>query len=132
MGAWDTTAFGNDDAADWALDLREGDDPAGFVSRTLSLARANGYLESTEGATVVAAAAVVAAACDGTAKLLPPELSAWLRGKEKQLKPLAEAAVAALVKVSGDESELRELWAESGELPEWSIFLESISESLRA
>jgi hypothetical protein len=132
MGAWDTTAFGNDDAADWALDLKERDEPAAFVSEALGLARGGDYLESADGAVIVAAAAVVASACDGTARLLPPDLAVWLRGREKQIKPLASAAVAALARVSGEESELRELWADSHELPEWTGLLETISESLRA
>jgi hypothetical protein len=132
MGAWDTTAFGNDDASDWAYELMASDAPAAFIQATLALGRTGDPLESPDGSTIVAAAAVVAAACDGSSGLLPPEVADWLRGKEGKLKPLASAAVAALANVNREESELRALWAESDEFTEWNGVLENISEALRA
>jgi hypothetical protein len=45
MGAWDVTAFGNDDAADWAAELVEADKPVDFLRRTFALAEGDGYLE---------------------------------------------------------------------------------------
>lgn len=131
MGAWDPTAFGNDDAADWAFELRETDNPAGFISAAFDRARANEYLESADGAVIVAAAALVATACDRTARLLPSELADWLRGRETQIKPLASAASDALAKINGEASELHEAWVDSDAFPEWAGLLESIADSLR-
>ena len=54
MGAWDVTAFGNDDAADWAAELVEADKPVDFLRRTFALAEGDGYLEAPNGCRLVA------------------------------------------------------------------------------
>ncbi|GGD13586.1 DUF4259 domain-containing protein [Nocardioides daphniae] len=104
MGAWGTDPFDNDDAADWSYEL-EGAGPE-VVAVGLS---------GDEGdAAIVAAAAVVASAC-GVPVTLSPEAEQWLVDQdEDDLRALAPAAVAALEGVL-QESELRDLWDESGD-----------------
>jgi len=65
MGAWDMTAFGNDDAADWVADLLQAPKAAEFLEKTLSPDGRGGYLEAPDGSQLVAAAAIIAAACGG-------------------------------------------------------------------
>ncbi|HXB72595.1 MAG TPA: DUF4259 domain-containing protein [Candidatus Acidoferrales bacterium] len=131
MGAWDVTAFGNDDAADWALDLLETKKPAEFLENTFTLAKGNGYLEAFDGGQIVAAAAVVATACGSAPQGLPEDLGEWLRGKEAAFQYLAPTALAALQRVRGEESELRELWQETDDFSAWCSDLDAISATLR-
>ena len=129
MGAWDSTAFGNDDAADWAFELRTASNPAKFVAAALSLAGDDGYLHAHEACQIVAAAAIVGAA-RGEFEL-PEDLAAWLRGKQSKLKDLADEALAGIQRVRGEESELKDQWRESGGLAGWSADLDAITVALR-
>ena len=131
MGAWDITAFGNDDAADWASDLMESGEPDEFLEQTLALAKNKGYLEASEGCQLVAAAALIASACGGTAQALPNDLRGWMRGKENTLKSFAGAAALAIQRVRGEDSELCELWQEGDEFDAWKHGLDGIAASLR-
>ena len=109
MGAWDVSAFGNDDASDWALALIRAANGSEFVERTLAMAAGDGYLEAPEGSQIVAAAAIVAAALGGASPGFPEELKDWLCGKKTPLARLAAAATAAIHRVQSDGSELRDL-----------------------
>jgi hypothetical protein len=131
MGAWDITSFGNDDAADWAVDLLETEQPASFIENTLALAKGDGYLEAPEGCQVLAAAAVIASACGKKPQGLPEDIGEWLRGREGSIKPLASTALAALQRVRSAESELLDLWQETGDFSVWCADLDAISATLR-
>jgi hypothetical protein len=121
MGAWDTTVFGNDAAADWAEDLLEAPKPSAFVESTLAKAKAD-YLEAGDASEIVAAAAVIAAA-RGHA---PADLSA----NRGTISGLAPAALKALERARND-SELQELLQERGEYPAWCVHLDGIAAGLR-
>jgi hypothetical protein len=112
-------AFGNDDAADRAAELLETSQPAEFVGKTLQLASHSGYLEAPEGSQLVAAAAVIAAACGVTPQGFPEELREWIRGKDLSLKRLAPAALVSIRRVLSEDSELRDLWQESDDFSAW-------------
>lgn len=130
MGAWDTTAFGNDDAADFALDLIESAQPLALLTDTLARAKQSDYLEAPDGSQMVAAAATVAAACSGTTTHLTTELQTWIAGREIDLKPLAQTAALALQRVRGENSELNELWQEGDDGSAWLQELERIAAGL--
>jgi hypothetical protein len=95
------------------------------------MAKRDGYMEAPDGCQLVAAAAVVAAACGKSPTGLSPGLAEWIQGKEAVLKYLAPAALAAIQRVRSDASELRDLWQESDDFSAWSADLESISTALR-
>jgi hypothetical protein len=130
MGAWDVTAFGNDDASDWILDLLETVNPLEFFEKTFDKARIDSYLEAPEASEIVAAAAVVAAARNRTAVNLPENLAQWLQGREDSLKKLAPSAVNALQRVKIG-SELQELWLETDDFQAWCDHLDGISSAIR-
>ena len=132
MGAWDVTAFGNDDAADWASELVDAGNPIGFVEITLGLAQRDGYLEALDGSQLIAAAAVVAAAVSGNVPGgFPESLNQWLGGKEGSLKGFAAVAKTAVQRVRGTDSELRDLWEATEDFSAWNADLEAISTALR-
>ncbi|MEU1597885.1 DUF4259 domain-containing protein [Streptomyces sp. NPDC005708] len=120
MGTWDIGPFDNDTAADFADDL---DDAAAAERAALIrgvLVRTVGnqdYLEGPDAEEAVAAAALVAAQCPGGEAVSPhygpdepvPVLPADFR----------RLAVEALDRVLADESELPELWGETGDGRQW-------------
>lgn len=124
MGTWGRGAFENDDAADWAAELDDCSPEAreAYVISTLREALhacdTDDYLEVTEGSEAIAAAAVVAASLLGAEELAEGSSAPRLfeRGERLSFPPSAAAlAVLALDCVLGEDSEWRELWAESGD-----------------
>jgi hypothetical protein len=137
MGAWGVGPFDNDDASDWAYEFDELDGPAGLqvVSAAIERAQPGEYLESPEGANIVAAAAVVAWTRDPSNIPDSPygEAAAmWVRtARPRPTDELIAGALAALDHVRSDNSELAELWAESGDA-DWRASLMEIEAQLRA
>ncbi len=130
MGAWDTTAFGNDDASDFAMDLIESTQPIKVLSNVLARASQADYLEAPDGSQMVAAAAIAAAACSGTNAHLSPNLQTWIAGREADLKPLAQFAARAIQRVRAEDSELSELWQEGDDGAEWLQELDRVTAAL--
>jgi hypothetical protein len=123
MGAWGQGAFDNDEAAEWSAELEEADDPVEFLTETLQRAAdEDGYLKIQEGWTAVAAAAVVASTLpDG------PPISSTYAPSGLDLAPLTDhtdltdLAIAALDRVTGDDSEWRDVWEEVNEEEAFSV-----------
>lgn len=132
MGTWSEEPFGNDTAADWAWELDEADSWA-FITDVLQ-----GYAAGDEegqdlDAIAVAAAAVVA---HGAGLALSEEddtesVEGFLARVGAPPASVVALARAALDKVGGD-SELAELWEESGEIDEWRATLTRLREALPA
>lgn len=117
MGTWGPGIFENDETMDFLGDVEESGVEAlrdAFTHVIASAGRAEAWAEST----AVAAAAIVAAAYDDRADLLPEEAVATL----PDLRPaivedpaLRDAARRAVHLVLTGDSELLELWRASGE-----------------
>jgi Domain of unknown function (DUF4259) len=133
MGSWDVGHFDNDTAADFAYRLdeaAEGEGEALIRSALATAVQTAGCLEDYEGVVAVASAAVVAAQCPGGEpadgsygpRKPPPGLPADLR----------ILAARALDRVLGPESELAELWGETGENERWRQGIRRLQEVLRA
>ncbi|MFI8965045.1 DUF4259 domain-containing protein [Streptomyces sp. NPDC053493] len=115
MGTWDIGPFDNDTAADFSYRIDEA--PAERKAAVLLAAfrdvteTGEDYLDSDLAVEAVAAAALVAAQCPGGA----PVTTSY--GPKQPIPPLPAAlrpaAVAALDRVLGKDSELLELWEES-------------------
>ena len=115
MGAWGGGVFANDDAADWAGDLVDDGSPE-TVRATLAVAAersTNDYLEAPEGSEALAAAEVVAAAAGQpvAADSYSEAALEWAaRHPEVGAPEFVSLARAAVDRVDGADSELRELW----------------------
>ncbi|MBP2406010.1 hypothetical protein SNS2_5416 [Streptomyces netropsis] len=116
MGTWDIGPFENDMAADFAFALDEVAETGreAMVRQALITAiSTQGYLDSSEGAEAVAAAALVAARCPGG----KPVSSVY--GPKEPMPAFADdlraCAAEALDRVLAADSELAELWGESGD-----------------
>ena len=131
MGAWGTGAFDNDDAADWAYELEESADLTPARQALAATMDGDGYLELPEGACAVAAASVVAATFDGHLKGLPDEVVEWVDAHpDIASRGDARLAVDALERVTSEESELRGLWDEAREGPQWTEGIQKLRQRL--
>ena len=113
MGAWGSGPFDNDDAMDFVGGLADapGADLVVLLGEALKLPQ--DYVESPEGSNAVAAAALIAARRGYNAD--NPTVADLLQTHPFDPdEELRSSAVAALVRVAGDESELMELWDEAG------------------
>jgi hypothetical protein len=119
VGAWGEGPFDNDTAADWCADL-DGAPPetrVPMIRAALDAAvEAGEYLEVDVASPAVAAAAIVASMRPGA----PPVDSVYAPGFLADGVVLAlpddlpALALRALDRVTGDDSEWRELWEEAG------------------
>ena len=126
MGAWGPGPFENDDACDWSYQLLDGGGVE-VLSSTLDVAPGTTAPEADE---AVAAIAVVVAS-QGVSVDLSPDVAGWLNAADRHafvlLAPRAITAIDALLA----DSELAELWGESGDsiwqdqLREWRDALDA-------
>ena len=123
MSSWAVDSFANDDAADWLAELEE-QHGLGLVEITLEEALTVGddYLEAPVAARALVAAEVIAIARGhaGLTASAEPQLASWIR----KVRPRPDAglvarAVQTVDRLLGENSELRELWEESGEYEAW-------------
>ncbi|MDQ1058054.1 hypothetical protein QFZ23_001955 [Arthrobacter globiformis] len=129
MGAWGFLPFENDDALDWLDELETGG--AEVVRGALTNA-CTGYLEAPEGSVAVAAAEITSACQGSPVDDLPENVASWVTAHGAELGPEdVELALQAIARVTGDESELAELWDDADE-PEWRESLTELSERLQA
>lgn len=122
MGTWGTGPFDNDTAADWCGDLDEAAPAERVEMIREALERVAGeedYLDGVEAEVAIAAAAVLAAQLTGDAVASSPYAPTFLTDGERLDLPadLADLAVQALDRVMADDSEWRELWAETDDAP---------------
>lgn len=117
MGTWGAGVFENDETMDFLWEVEEGgiDSLRDALDQVID---AGGRAESWAESTAVAAAALIAAAYDGRLDLLPEEASAVLGAVVPAIlddPALRERARRAVLLVLTGDSELLELWRDSGE-----------------
>ena len=135
MGCWAIGSFGNDDAADWVADLTDQKD-LGLVRETISeLLAVDGYLDAPYATQALAAIEVIAAALGRPTAAAQGEeqLMAWIAS----VKPTADAelvsqAIAAIDRITGLESELRELWDDTEDFNDWQADVAGLRAQLQA
>ena len=125
MGAWSEDNFGNDDAGDWVYDLEKSKGIETLMSAIKLVNSSDDYLESPDCSEALAASEVIAAALTNDFSLVPEEVKKWVTKKPSLLgkKPKIETthaveAIKAVQKIVKD-SELKELWEESEDYPNW-------------
>jgi hypothetical protein len=112
---------------DWVSELEDG--AVDLVRAGLAVTKVD-YLESPDGSVAIAAAEVIAAAVGSPAASLPASVTRWV---DAHGASVADAdvvlALAALDRVTAENSELAELWAESDDR-EWSQSVEDLRNRL--
>ena len=138
MGAWGIHNFKNDDAQDFAYDVME-EGKSKIKDALLKINKSNSYIDVTESLEALAAAEIIAAAKHKPAKDLPEDMKDWLNKNDaltykKSLfrKPvnLVQLAQNAINKVV-ENSELKELWEESGEFEDWKAVQDNLMARLK-
>lgn len=128
MGAWGMQPLENDTALDFTGSLFRK-----YAAGDLSLlseafqdvfrSRQDDYLDSDIGSTAIAAAAILVSLQQGNAEPLleiQPQGQAWFdAAKQANYQTLIPDALEALELVTAENSELYELWAETGYFKEW-------------
>ena len=135
MGAWGHGPFQDDAALDFVWDIEESENPKHTILAALSYAIEAAYLDSDEANAAIVSAAYIDSAANGTKYTTPEKSEPYevdtfpSRFPELDLSDLKSKAVAALEKVIGEGSELKELWEESEE-PEWQKGIEEMIKRL--
>jgi hypothetical protein len=136
MGAWSHEPFGNDTACDWSYALNEKQDFS-LVARTIQkvLDAGAGYLDADVASEAIAAAEVLAKSLGrGTqTDSYTEEVDAW--EGSVAVKPSAELlskAHAALTRILGADSELRQLWEDSDDFASWKACVEALQSAMSA
>jgi hypothetical protein len=132
MGTWAVDAFGNDYAQDWAEDLRETSN-LDAVEDTLNTAldASAGELEAPFAAEALVAIEVVARlqGKGGAASEDSEAVDQWVAARKPKARvraDLEEKALLAIARILSEQSELRELWAESEHYEAWRASVEEL------
>jgi len=127
MGAWGAGVFDDDMALDFLADLEE--DPELLRRYLVDSATTSGYLDAGDGPAYLAAAAVVAQRFDHSIEIPYPHAEVT---RSVSVSPdLIPLALKAIERVTGDQSELAELWAENPEYDnEWKNICKRLSDIL--
>ena len=130
MGAWGASIFENDDAEDWVSELAETDDDSLIASSLVTVVQSDSYLELPECGRALAAAEVVAALLGRPNPVLPESVVDWV---EKHPVAVDQAVIDLALKASQrikTNSELKDLWEETGSAGEWYRVLEDLAARL--
>ena len=134
MGAWSYEPFGNDDAGDWAYGL-EGSKDLLHIEETLDKAlEAEDYLEAPDASEAVAAVEVLAKLLGkGTqTDSYTEKVDEWVKSVIVKPTPhLLKKAEQVLIRILGENSELRELWEEE-ESTEWQASIMTLQGAVAA
>ena len=134
MGAWGVLAFDNDSACDWASGL-EGVDDLSLVQEALDAVDEDEvYLEASVATDALAACEVIARlrGAPGYQNPYTEAVDEWVKSHPIAPSPsLRKKAHAAIDRVLGIHSELRELWEESEpEYDNWVSAVEDLRERM--
>lgn len=133
MGAWGSGAFENDDAGDWVWELEDDNDASTIIEALSAVVDVplDESPEAPESSNAIAAAEIVAASRGQRAVELPSEAREWMsRNSTLVTDPVVALARAAVERVSVD-SELKELWQETGN-EEWAQGVADLLSRLRS
>ena len=129
MGAWGAGPFDNDDASDLMMELE--DVPSWESVRYVfnEVLAADEYVELAEGARAYAAAALLTVAT-GRSDVSAQDYLMILEAMGKPPEDLTELALAALKRITTGDSEIRELYLDSGAYNAWLALVRATEEAL--
>jgi Domain of unknown function (DUF4259) len=129
MGAWSIEHFDNDAALDWLYDFSMTPSVQLLEDTFKAVADTTDYIESDDGAAVLAAAEVIAAVKGKKSAAYPEDTEVF---SSLRISPelIARALQAIDVVSREDNSELKELWQESDEYEDWQKAVNDLRERL--
>jgi hypothetical protein len=135
MGTWGPLAFDNDDANDWAYGLDDVDDLSLVESAFDVVEGSEDYLEAPDASNALAACEVLARlnGKSGYKNAYTETVDEWVAAHPLTPPPeLLKRANAAIDRILGETSELKELWSDSDETENWLTAVEDLRQRLRA
>ena len=135
MGAWSHEPFGNDTACDWAYELEESEGYAVIedaFNQIIEMSTEE-YIDADIGCVAHAAAEVLAKSFGRGIEEedIPEAVEKWLEQNKNKTNPaLIPKAIRALKLLTGESSELNELWQESDYYTEWTSNIDELKEIL--
>lgn len=136
MGAWSHEPFGNDTANDWAYGLEDVQDLSLIEAAFDAVNNNEGeYLDASVAEEAVAAAETLAHLLGRGAQMdsYTEKVQRWAKLVSARPNPaLKNKARQALQRVLADGSELRELWEETEEYPEWQKSITTLQVAIGA
>ncbi len=132
MGAWGTGSFDNDTACDWAYGLEQANGLE-LIEKTIEAVFADKDIDSDVGEEAVAAIDVLARLRGnyGQKDSYTEEVDKWVAKQTPEIPPeLIEKAKKALSLITGENSELYELWEESDDFSEWQSEMKKLANRL--
>jgi hypothetical protein len=130
VGAWGVLAFDNDEACDWAFDLAKVADLSLVESafRQVEAVDSTGYLEQSDASNALAACEVIARlrGRPGYSNAYTEPVDKWVAAH--RIAPpttLIARGEAAIDRILGPESELRDVWEEAG-AEEWRAAVDDL------
>lgn len=134
MGAWGALAYDNDDANDWAYDLENVDDLSVVEEAFDAVEENDDYVESPEGSNALAACEVLARLKGnfGYRNAYTEKVDDWVKAHPQTVPPeLLARAESVIDRVLAEDSELRELWEESG-AEDWLAAVKDLRNRMKA
>ena len=131
MGTWSHEPFGNDTAGDWSDGLTDCKDVSYIEAALDAVLNEADYLDSDIGAEAVAAIEVIAKMLGkGTqADAYTESADIWVAAMTvAPSSDLLAKAVRAIDRITGDNSELSELWSDGDDSDGWSATLATLRE----
>jgi hypothetical protein len=133
MGAWGVLAFDNDDANDWAYDLEKADDLSLIESAFDTVNEAEDYLGAPEASNALAACEVLARlnGKPGYKNSYTEKVDEWVAAHpQTPSAELLSRASAVIDRILGENSELKEMWADSDENDDWLASVDDLRQRL--
>jgi len=129
MGAWGAGPFDNDDASDFMMELESA--PSWDIARQAfhDVMSHNDYVELPEGARAYAAAALLTVA-HGKSDISAQDYHMTLDAMGPPPRDLTLLAKMALRRLSTGDSEIRELYLDSGSYKTWLDLVHATDEAL--
>ncbi len=129
MSAWGAGPFDNDDASDLMMELEEVPlwESVRYVFN--EVLAADEFIELPEGARAYAAAALLTVAL-GKSDISAQDYLMILEAMGPPPEDLAELAILALKRIRTGDSEIRELYLDSGNYTAWLELLDATEEAL--
>jgi hypothetical protein len=141
MGAWENGNFGNDDVMDFVSEVN---DKKAILDPILKISNASAteYLESPDCCVALAAIEYLAASLGNPSEDFPEEARDWI--SKNKLLPFTQGGLFGIGKTEVDiikhanqaidkiktNSELQELWQESGEFEDWLNIVEGLKKRI--
>lgn len=131
MGAWSEETFGNDTACDWIGEFLDSPSLAAVEEALDAALEEDDYLDSDIACEALAACEVIARlkANWGVQDAYSEALDQWIEANPLDVpEDLVNKAEAAIARITGENSELRELWDEGGYNDAWHDCIEDLAQ----